>query len=159
MSITASGLYGATLADILDATALDVNLVATTHKFALFNNSVTSPNFTTDTAYGVAPYNANEVSGTGWAAGGVALSAAAAGATSTTPTLVASGGVLTYDMVNVAVSGTTLTNARGALLYADALAGNNAILLLNFGADYSTSAGLFEILFDALGLFYLDYTP
>ncbi len=159
MAISGSGLYAATFTDILDATQLAVDLSLATHKFALFNNSLTAPNYTTDTAYGVAPYNANEVSGTGWAAGGVALSAAASGATSTTPTLTASSGLVTYDMANVAVSGTTLTAARGAQLYADALAGNNAILFLDFITDYSTVAGLFEMLFDAAGVFYLDCVP
>ena len=70
MAVTASGLYVANLVDALDASQLAFDLSLDTHKLALFNNSIT-PNFTTDTAYGVAPYDANEVSGTGWAAAGV----------------------------------------------------------------------------------------
>ena len=72
MAVTVSGLYVATFADVLDTTQLAVDLDLETHKGALFNNSIT-PNFVTDTAFGVAPYNANEVFGTGWATGGVVL--------------------------------------------------------------------------------------
>ena len=78
MAVTNSGLFLVTWIDIVDATQLAIDLSLATHKVALFNNTIT-PNFSTDTAYGAAPYNANEVSGTGWAAGGVLLSAAAAG--------------------------------------------------------------------------------
>lgn len=159
MAVTVSGLFITTWEDILDATQLAIDLSLTTHKIALFSNSIT-PNFSTDTAYGAAPYNANEVSGTGWASGGVALSAAAAGATSTAPTLTESPtGSLMYDMADVSVASTTLTNARCALLYADALAGNNAIVLVNFGADYSTVAGTFGIQWAATGVFAIDITP
>lgn len=149
MAITVSGLYVATFVDILDTTQLAVDLDLETHKGALFSNTIT-PNFTTDTAYGVAPYDANEVSGTGWAAGGVAL---------TGTTVTGSAGTLTFDATDVSVSGTTLTNARGYLLYADALAGNNAIVLVNFGADYSTVNGVFGITWSASGIFTVDLTP
>src|SRR3954464_9458042 len=121
MAVTASGIYVATMVDVLDATQLAIDLSLATHKLALFSNSIT-PNFTTDTAYGSAPYNANEVSGTNWASGGKALSAAASGGTSTSPTLTATSGTMVYDMGDVSVATVTVTNARCALLYADALA-------------------------------------
>lgn len=154
MAVTASGLYIATFADILDTNQLAVDLDLETHKGALFSNSIT-PNFVTDTAYGVAPYNANEVSGTGWAAGGVAL-------VGTTFDVASIGGTLVYDATDVSVAGTTLTNARCYLLYADALAGNNAIVLVNFGADFSTVNGTFGIQWAAPasgGVFNIDLTP
>jgi hypothetical protein len=149
MAITVSGLYVATLVDVLDTTQLALDLDLETHKGALFSNTIT-PNFTTDTAYGVSPYDANEVSGTGWASGGVAL---------TGTTVTATAGAVVFDAADVSASTTTLTNARGYLLYADALAGNNAILLVNFGADYSTVAGTFAITWNASGIFSLDLTP
>ncbi|OHV42183.1 hypothetical protein BBK14_11210 [Parafrankia soli] len=161
MAVTASGLFVATFIDVLDATQLAIDLSLATHKLALFSNSIT-PDFdasAANAAYGAGQYASNEVSGTGWAAGGVALSAAAAGATSTSPTLTGATGTMTYDMGDVAVSGTTLTSARCALLYADALAGNNAIVLVNFGADYSTSNGIFGITWAAGGVFSVDWTP
>jgi len=158
MAITASGLYVTTFVDAFDATQLAIDLSLATHKLALFSNTIT-PNFTTDTAYGVSPYDANEVSGTGWAAGGVALSAAGSGGASTNPALTGGSGAMKYDMDDVVVSSTTLTNARGVLLYADALAGNNAIVLVNFGADYSTVTGTFTIAWNASGVFTVDLTP
>jgi hypothetical protein len=149
MAITASGLYVATFVDLLDTTQLAIDLDLETHKGALFSNSIT-PNFTTDTAYAVSPYDANEVTGTNWASGGVAL---------TGTTILGSGGTATFDATDVSVATTTLTNARGYLLYADALGGNNALLLVNFGADYSTVAGTFAITWNASGIFTLDLTP
>lgn len=149
MAISGSGLFVATLMDVLDTTQLALDLDLETHKGALFSNSIT-PNFTTDTAYGSAPYNANEVTGTNWASGGVALTGTG---------LTGSGGVLTYDATDVSVASTTITSARGYLLYADALTGNNAILLVDFGADYSTVNGTFAIVWSASGLFSIDLVP
>ena len=155
MAITVSGLYVTNFEDVLDATQLAIDLSLTSHKWALYNNTKT-PNFSTDTAYSAT----NEVSGTGWAAGGVALSAISAGATSAAPTLTESPtGSLKYDMNDISVASTTLSLARGMLLYADALAGDNAIVFVNFGADYSTVAGTFAVVFDALGVFAIDLTP
>jgi hypothetical protein len=159
MAITVSGLYVANWIDILDATQLAIDTSLTTHKLALYNNTLT-PNFSSDVGYGAAPFTSNEVSGTGWASGGVALSAAASGATSTSPTTTESPtGTLMYDMGDVAVSGTTLTNARGVVLYANALTNKNAIVLINFGADYSTNNGIFGITWAAGGVFNIDLTP
>lgn len=149
MAVTASGLFGATLVDAFDTTQLAVDLDLETHRYALFSNSIT-PNFTTDTAYGVAPYNANEVTGTGWSAGGVLLVGT---------TFTASGGVATFDATDISESSTTLTDARCGVIYADALAGDNAIFLQDFAADFSTTAGTFQVIFNASGIFTVDYTP
>lgn len=155
MAITVSGLYVANFIDIVDATQLAIDLSLTTHKIALYNNTKT-PNFSTDVGYSAT----NEVSGTGWAAGGVLLSAAAAGATSTAPTVTESPtGTLMYDMNDVSVASTTLTNVRGMLIYADALAGDNGIVLVNFGADFSTVAGTFGVQFASGGVLNIDLTP
>lgn len=150
MAVTASGLFVATWTDVLDTTQLALDLDLETHKVAMFTNSIT-PNFSTDTAYGVAPYNANEVSGTGYTAGGTALTTTAL---SESPT-----GTLMWDAADTAWTTSTITNARCALIYADALAGNNAIVLVNFGADYSTSAGTFTIQWASGGIFTIDLTP
>lgn len=150
MSVTASGFYYATWADILDTTQLAVDLDLETHKMALFTNSIT-PNFSSDTAYAVSPYNANEVSGTGYTAGGQALTSTTV---SESPT-----GTLMWDCADPSWSTSTITNARFALAYADALSGNNAILGVNLGADYSTVAGTFLITVSASGLGTIDLTP
>lgn len=149
MAVTASGLFVATFVDALDTTQLALDLDLETHRIALFSNSIT-PNFDTDTAYAVSPYNANEVSGTNWAAGGVLL---------TGTTFLGSSGSAIFDASDVSVATTTLTNARCGLIYADALAGNNGIVLVNFGADYSTVAGTFAVTWPAGGIFSLDLTP
>jgi len=150
MAVTASGLFYLTIRDILNATQLAVDLSLATNKLALFNNTIT-PNFDTDTAYGVAPYNANEVTGTNWAAGGVALTAPVF---SVSPT-----GTFKYTTANVSVATTTLSGIRCGVLYADALAGNNAIVLVNFAADFATVAGTLGITWNAAGLFTIDLTP
>ncbi len=155
MAVTVSGLYVANFVDILDNTQLAIDLTATTHKIALLSNAAT-PNFSTDVSWN----STNEVSGTGWASGGVLLSAAAAGATSTAPTVTESPtGTVMWDMNDVAVSSTTLTNVRAARIYADALAGDNLIVLINFGADYSTNNGTFGIQWASTGVVALDITP
>lgn len=158
MAIGNSGLYVQNFIDELDATNVGLDLSLATHRFSLINNTHT-PNYDTDVIWN----NTNEVFGTGWATGGVLLSAAAAGATSTAPTVTVSpAGTLMYDMNDVAVSGTTLTNARAVRLYADALTTPTAdalILLISFGADFSTNNGTFGIQFAGTGVFALDLTP
>lgn len=149
MAVTASGLYLPTFVDVLDTTQLALDLDLETHKGALFTNSIT-PNFTSDTAYGVSPYDSNEVTGTNWPAGGIAL---------TGTTYTGASGSTTFDATDVSVASTTISGARCYVLYADALAGNNAICLVNFGADYQTVAGTFAILWSASGIFVKDLTP
>jgi hypothetical protein len=150
MAVTVSGFYLLTWIDMLDTTQLAIDLDLETHKGALFSNSIT-PSFSADTAYGVSPYNANEVTGTNWATGGVALT----GTTVTeSPT-----GTLMLDATDVSVASATFTGARCYLLYADALAGNNAILLVNFGADYSPNNGTFSITWASTGYGAIDLTP
>lgn len=150
MAVTASGLYVLTWIDIVDTTQLAIDLDLETHKLAMFTNTIT-PNFSTDTAYAVAPYNANEVSGTGYTAGGTALTTTTV---SESPT-----GSLMWDAADTTWSSSTITNARFALAYADALAGNNAIVGINFGADYSTSSGTFTVQWPTTGIFAIDLTP
>lgn len=150
MAVTASGLFVLTFIDVLDTTQLALDLDLETHKVALFTNSIT-PSFSADTAYGASPYNANEVSGTGYTAGGTVLTSTAL---SESPT-----GTIMYDAADTSWASSTITSARAALIYADALAGNNAIVLVNFGADYSTNNGTFTIQWAAGGIFTWDVTP
>lgn len=150
MAVTVSGLFIPTWTDLLDTTQLAIDLDLETHKGAMFTNSIT-PNFSTDTAYAVAPYNANEVSGTGYTAGGNTLTSTAVDESPT--------GTLRWDAADMSWSSSTITNARCLLIYADALAGNNAIVLVNFGADYSTSNGTFAIQFASGGILTIDLTP
>jgi hypothetical protein len=141
----ASGLYGATLRDALtNVIALDLN--AENYKVAMYNNTLT-PNFDADpSSYSTT----NEVSGTGYTAGGLAV---------TSSTLAIGSGVLTYDAADVSWASSTISNARGAIIYADPLTPKANIVAIHFGADYSTVAGTFTIQWSASGIFSIDYTP
>lgn len=150
MAFPASGLFVATFLDAFDTTQLALDLDLETHRVALFTNSVVSPDLTADTAYGVSPWNANEVSGTGYTAGGALL-------TGTTFTHTGSG-VCMWDATDPSWSTATIT-ARGALYYADALTGNNAIVAQTFGADITSTAGTFLITLAAGGIFSIDFVP
>lgn len=148
MAISASGIFVATIVDVLDTTQLALDLDLETHKVALYTNSVT-PDYdasAANAAYGAGVWNANEVSGTGYTAGGATL---------TSTTFTGSSGIATFDAADVSWTSSTITGARGALIYADALVGNNAIVLVTLGADYSTSSGTLAITWSASGIFRL----
>ena len=147
MAITASGLYGLTLEKALNNTVA-IDWEADTSKGALFTDTV-APNFDTDTAYGAAPYDANETSGGSWPAGGVAL-------TGTELTLAA--GTMKFDATDVSVATTDITAAMGYLLYADA-ATDEAMLLVDFGTAVTTVNGTFTVTWHGNGIMTIDYTP
>lgn len=158
MAITASGWYTQNMLDSFDASQLVIDLSVVTHRISLISDTHT-PNFDTDVTWN----STNEVAGTGWASPGVLLSAAAAGGTSTAPTVTISpAGTMMWDMTDVAVSGTTLTNAMAARIYADAIATPTAdplILLIDFIAAFSTVNGSFGLQFAVGGLATIDWTP
>jgi hypothetical protein len=145
-------LFVATFVDALDTTQLALDLDLETHKVALFTNSVTGADLTTDTAYGVGAWNANEVpNATGYTTGGIAL-------TGTTYTHSAAG-LTAFDATDSAWTSSTFSSVRGCLVYADALAGNNGICAITFGADYAVTSGTFTIQWAAAGLFTVDWIP
>ena len=150
MAITASGLYYLTFRDALTNTiALDLGS-ETDNKIALYTNSVTNPNFDTDTAQSSAPYTSNEATGGSWPAGGVAL---------TTTAFSVSTGTLRWGADNVSVGTTTITNARGGLIYGLQGSTKNCVCLVNFTSDYSTSNGTFAITWSGGLVFTIDLTP
>lgn len=145
MSITASGLFGLTLEKCLNNGAA-INLEAETYKCAMITDTET-PNFDTDATW--ADLSANEVSGAGYTAGGVAY-------TSTEITL--SGGTLKYDAADVSWASSTITSAMAGVGYASGVA-DELIFLSDFVTAASTTAGTFTIQWNASGIFTLDYTP
>jgi hypothetical protein len=149
MAATASGLYLVNWIDILDATQLAIDLSLTTNKTALFTSSITAPNFSTDTVYGAAPYNANEASGAGYTAGGLAV---ASPTVTESPT-----GTLMYDHADDSWATSTITNAQFALLYGPTPF--KAICGIYLGGTYSTVAGTFLITYAATGVFTIDLVP
>ena len=122
-------------------TSFKVELLAGTHNFttgtgdtfklALYDNSAA---FTAATTAYTAT---NEVSGTGYSAGGGTL-------TNVTPT--SSGTTAFIDFDDLTFSTATIT-ARGALIYNSSAAGNPAVCILDFGADKTSTAGDFTIVF------------
>lgn len=159
MAFSTSGLFGQTLVDILaQTTAIDLN--TDTFKLALFNNTPT-PDFSA--AASLVAYNTgqwvsgNEVTGTGWAAGGVAL-------TGVVLTLDApAAGQFMFDSDDVSQAGTTLTDIYGCLIYDDTIAtpvADQGLLAVAFsGAPYQTTNGTLTITVDPNGWFYSDFTP
>lgn len=151
MAFPSSGLFVATFVDALDASQLALDLDLETHKVALYTNSVTGADLVTDTAYGVGAWGSNEVAnGGGYTTGGVALTG--------TTFLSTGSGVVVWDATDPSWATATIT-ARGALYYADALAGNNAIVAQTFGADIVSTGGTFLITLAAGGIFSIDFVP
>jgi hypothetical protein len=106
---------------------------AQTFKIALYTSSATLSAATT--AYSVT----NEVSGTGYSAGGNTLTISANPTTSGTTAFL--------DFADTTWSSATIT-ARGALIYKSG-GSNPAVAVLDFGADKTSTAGDFTIQFPA----------
>lgn len=102
-----------------------------TFKIALYTNS------TSFTAATTAYTTSNEVVGTGYTAGGNTL-------TNVTP--VSSSTTAFADFADTVWSTATIT-ARGAMIYNSSAAGNPAVAILDFGADKTSTAGDFTIIF------------
>jgi hypothetical protein len=147
MAVTASGLYYITFRDMLqNDTAVD--LIADTMKCALFTNSIT-PNFDSNTSYSAT----NEVSGTGYSAGG---------ATIANDAISVSSGTLIYDADDTAWTTSTFSSVRAGIIYDDTITTPQAdplVCLVNFGADFAVTAGTFTIQWAAGGIFSIDLTP
>lgn len=148
MAITASGFFGLTLEKFLIDTAGE-SLEAEDNLITLVSDSAT-PNF--DTMDFWSDLSANEVTGTNWAAGGVAL-------TGTEITL--SSGVLTFDATDISVASTTISNAMAAVLRTNvgAAGTDQLVLLADFVSAVSSSNGTFAINWAAGGIATIDYTP
>lgn len=105
-----------------------------TIKIALYTSSATLD--ATTTAY----TTSNEVVGTGYTAGGVTLTGATIGTSSTTA----------YVDFNDPEWTSASFTARGALIY-NSTASNQSIAVLDFGGDFTVSSGTFRIVFPAAG--------
>jgi hypothetical protein len=112
-------------------------------KLAMFLNTLTVDFSQSNPAYGSAPFDASEVSGTGYSAGGLALTSLAFNELTA--------GVVRWDFANLSWASSTITAAKGCLIYATALS-NRAVLFRNFGAEYGTNDGTFAINLHADGI-------
>lgn len=102
-----------------------------TFKLAMYDNNAS---FTAATTAYTAT---NEVSGTGYSAGGGTL-------TRVDP---ASSGTTAYTTFSDLTFSTATVTARGALIYNDTAAGDPTVIVLDFGADKTSTAGDFTIQF------------
>ena len=118
-------------AEILDE---QHDLVADTIKIAVFTSSASLGAGTT--AYSTS----NEVSGTGYSAGGETLTSRTVSTTGTTAF---------FDADDPTWTSASFT-ARGALIY-NSTNSDKAIAVLDFGGDLTVSSGTFKILFPAAG--------
>jgi hypothetical protein len=144
VSITASGLYGLTLEKFFIDTAGE-SLEAEDNKGLMVTDTHT-PNFDT---HDFRDDVTNEVTGTGYTAGGNAI---------TTTEITLSGGVLTYDAADAAWATSTIANARAEFGYHDAVT-DELLFMSAFAADASSAGGTFTIQRHASGIFTVDYTP
>jgi len=119
---------------ILDGTFDFSSDTAQTFKIALFTSAASLDAATT--AYSAT----NEVAGTGYVAGGNTLTI------STNPT--STGTTAFLDFADTTWSTATIT-ARGALIYLADGGTNPAVAVLDFGADKTSTAGDFTIVFPA----------
>ena len=128
--------------------ALDLN--TDTIKCALYGNSGTPDNTVSaaNSAYNAGQWvSGNEVTATGWTAGGLSL----ASVTSTS-----SSATYTFDAADKAGGATdTVTNAYGVLIYEDTLTtpvADQGICYLAFGGANSVTSGTFTVVFNASGI-------
>jgi hypothetical protein len=119
--------------ELLEAKHNFLNSGGNTFRLALYTNS------SSFTAATTAYTSTNEVSGTNYTAKGNSL-------TRVDPTT--SGTTALTDFADTTWSSATIT-ARGALLYNDSASGDPTCLVLDFGADKSSSSGDFTVQFPA----------
>ena len=106
---------------------------ADTYKIALYTSAATLD--ATTTAYAAT----NEVSGTGYTAGGATLSGF---------TVSGSGSTAWLDFTTDPTWAAATITARGALIYNSSKA-NKAVCVLDFGSDVSSTAATFTVTFPA----------
>lgn len=147
MAITASGYYGLTLEKQLIDT-LGQSLEAETHKGLLVTDTYT-PDFT---VHDFRDDVTNEVTGTGYTAGGNTI-------TITEITLAA--GLLTFDHADPSWPSSTITNAMAHIQYTNVgtAATDQLVLLLDFVTAVSTSNGTLTVAISGSGAAQIDYTP
>ena len=115
--------------ELMTATHNFTNSTGNTFKLALYDNSASF------TAATTAYTTSNEISGSGYSAGGGTL-------TNVPPTSSSTTAFTDFD--DLTFSTATIT-ARGALIYNDTAAGDPSVVVLDFGGDKTSTAGDFKI--------------
>ncbi|MAZ23793.1 MAG: hypothetical protein CMB22_03170 [Euryarchaeota archaeon] len=145
----ASGLYVETFeAALKNDLALDMD--NDTFKCMLVTASYT-PNFETHTnktdVTNELPATGNYSSG-GETLTGVAMSSSSDGT-----------GTIKWDAADVSWANSTLSNVRAGVIYDDTVTNDRLIAYIDFGGDFSTTSGTFQIQWNASGIFTLDLVP
>ena len=133
MAFTGNFMCTSFKGELLKAVHNFLNSGGSTFRLALYTNSASF------TAATTAYTSSNEYSGTGYTAKGNSL-------TRVDPST--SGTTALTDFSDSAWTSSTIT-ARGALLYNDSASGDPSCIVLDFGADKSSSSGTFTVQFPA----------
>lgn len=143
----ATGFYGLTLEKMIENSAA-VDFDSDTLKAQLHTDTYT-PNFDTHDFQNDAT---NEITGTGYTAGGTTVAGVASGVAT---------GFYTFDCNDFVWTTATFT-ARGDFIY-DSTPGssatNYAMFARTYGSDFSVTAGTFTTQQNASGLWQIDYIP
>ena len=132
MAFTGNFMCTSFKSELMTATHNFTNSTGNTFKLALYTHSAS---FTAATTAYTAT---NEVSASGsYSAGGGAL-------TNVTPTT--SGTTGFTDFADITFTSATIT-ARGALIYNDTASGDPTVVVLDFGADKTSTSGDFQVVF------------
>jgi len=147
MAITASGFYGLSLEKAFIDT-LGESLEAEDNKVLLVTDTY-APDFNAHDFYADVT---NEVTGTGYTAGGVAF-------TSTEITL--SAGTLTWDFADPSWTTSTIADAMAGICKTEisGSATDQLLLLMDFVTAVSTTAGTLLVTISGTGAMTVDYTP
>jgi hypothetical protein len=148
----ASGIYVDNMIDVFDATQLVIDLSLTTHKWALYTDTLT-PDFSAASA---AYSSTNEVSGTGYTATGRTIATGGGSPTVTESPAT----VMMYDQNDMVWPAPCSFTARGGIMYADAITtpfADPLVVASNFGVDITATNGSFTIQFNSLGVLTVDW--
>ncbi len=140
MAVTAY-LYDNFPLNCMEKLVNDMSSASTSIRVALCTSSYT-PDQATHSSFNDIT---NEITGTGYSAGGVAL---------TNKTVTTATRVTTFDADDAQWANSTLT-ARYAIIYDDTTAGatnKKLIGYIDFGQDYSSSAATFALVFNSSGI-------
>lgn len=150
MAVTASGLFCPTIEKFfIDTIGLSIES-ETTIDVAMITDAAT-PDFSAHDFW--SDLEGSEVSGTGYTAGGTALTG--------TEVTIASGSV-TYDATDVSWASSTISNAMAAVGYFDrggATTADELLFLSDFVTAASSSNGTFTVQWSASGIYVVDATP
>jgi hypothetical protein len=144
----ASGVFLPSMEDILDATGLNLQWDADDHQWALYNaTGAAAVDYNADTVYSAT----NEISGTGYDAGGEVV----LGTAFSRP----GAGVMKYSSDAVQWTGSTLSGVRMVKQYAAAVSGDPLMFGIDLVTPVNTSDGTLLITPHSNGLLTVDWTP